>query len=301
MDRLDAMQVLVDIVAAGSLSAAARQLDMPLATVSRKLADLEAHLGTRLLIRSTRRLTLTEAGAAYIETCRRILEEIDQAEKLVAGEYTEPKGDLVVTAPVVFGRMHVLPIINDFLKAYPNINVRVILGDRWINLIEEHVDIAVRVGYLPDSNLVALPVGNARQVVCGSPGYFERHGIPAHPHDLLNHACVMFEGSLSFRDWMFSDGNKSVSVLIRNRLIVNSAEAAIDAAVAEIGITRVLSYQIANQVRENKLQVVLDNFELAALPIHLVHTGQGRLPLKLRAFLDFTAPRLRRVPSISSV
>jgi len=301
VDRLDAMQVLVDIVAAGSLSAAARQLDMPLATVSRKLADLEAHLGTRLLIRSTRRLTLTEAGAAYIETCRRILEEIDQAEKLVAGEYTEPKGDLVVTAPVVFGRMHVLPIINDFLKAYPNINVRVILGDRWINLIEEHVDIAVRVGYLPDSNLVALPVGNARQVVCGSPGYFERHGIPAHPHDLLNHACVMFEGSLSFRDWMFSDGNKSVSVLIRNRLIVNSAEAAIDAAVAEIGITRVLSYQIANQVRENKLQVVLDNFELAALPIHLVHTGQGRLPLKLRAFLDFTAPRLRRVPSISSV
>jgi len=298
VDRLDAMQVLVDIVAAGSLSAAARQLDMPLATVSRKLADLEAHLGTRLLIRSTRRLTLTEAGGAYIETCRRILEEIDQAEKLVAGEYTEPKGDLVVTAPVVFGRMHVLPIINDFLKAYPNINVRIILGDRWINLIEEHVDIAVRVGYLPNSNLVALPIGNARQVVCGSPGYFERHGVPAHPQDLLDHACVMFEGSLSFRDWMFSDGNKSVSVPIRNRLIVNSAEAAIDAAVAEIGITRVLSYQIAKQIRENKLQVVLDNFELAALPIHLVHTGQGRLPLKLRAFLDFASPRLRRVPSI---
>ncbi|HTV85461.1 MAG TPA: LysR family transcriptional regulator [Dyella sp.] len=297
MDRLEAMQVLVDIANAGSLSAAARHLNMPLATVSRKLADLEKHLQTRLIIRSTRRLTLTEAGEAYVATCKRILEEVEQAEKLVAGEYTEPKGDLVLTAPVVLGRMHVLPIINDFLKAYPNINIRAVFVDRWINLIEEHVDIAVRVGQLPDSGLVALPVGAARQVVCASPEYFKRHRPPVRPGDLFAHACVAFEGALPSHAWLFAENNQPVSTPVRARLVVNSAEAAIEAAIAGIGVTRVLSYQIARHVKEKKLKVVLEAFEPPALPIHLVHAGQGRLPLKLRAFLDFTVPRLRRVSS----
>jgi DNA-binding transcriptional LysR family regulator len=287
------MRVLVQIVEAGSLSSAGRILGMPLATVSRKLSELEAHIKTRLVLRSTRQLTLTDAGRAYVATCKRILEDIEQAERLAAGEYTAPKGDLVVTAPIVFGRTHVLPIIAEFLKAYPAINVRLVLGDRSINLLEDNVDLAIRIGELPDSSLVATRVGETRLMVCGSPSYLASHGRPMHPNELSGHACVTFERLMASTEWVFTVGKSALSIPIYSRLAVSTAEAAIDAAVAGVGITRVVAYQVATRCREGALERVLQDFESRPLPINMLYAGQGRLPLKVRAFLDFTGSRLR--------
>src|SRR6266849_5414068 len=178
MDRLDSMQVLITAVEAGSLSAAGRRLGIPLATVSRKVSELESHLRTRLLTRTRRGLTLTDAGRSYVEACKRILQEVGEAERAASGEYSAPKGDLIITAPIVFGRLHVLPIAMEFLKAYPEINIRIVLADRVVDLLEDHVDLAVRIGELPDSSLVATRVGSIRRVVCGSPGYFAERGTP---------------------------------------------------------------------------------------------------------------------------
>lgn len=292
-DRLDAMNILVAVVEAGSFSAAARKLDIPLATVSRKVVELESHLKTRLLLRSTRRLSLTEAGQAYVAACRRILEEVGEAERAASGEYTAPKGDLVITAPIVFGRLHVLPVIAEFLKTYPDIDVRLVLSDRMVHLLEDHVDVAVRIGKLPDSDLVAIRVGEISTVVCASPAYFAERGTPMSPEDLAAHDCVTLDVLTSAQSWNFTRGNSEVPITIHSRLIVNTAEAAVDAAIAGVGITRVLSYQIASARRTGALKVALEAFQPALWPINLVHAGQGRLPLKLRAFLDFAAQRLR--------
>ncbi len=296
MDRLEAMSILLTAVEAGSLSAAARRLGMPLATVSRKVSDLEAHLRTRLFNRTSRRLTLTDAGRSYVEACKRILEEVTEAERTVAGEYSAPKGDLIVTAPVVFGRLHVLPVITAFLKAYQAINVRLVLADRIVNLLEDNVDLAVRIGPLSDSGLVATRIGAIRQVVCGSPAYFAARGVPERPADLGRYDCITSDGLMSPDVWRFPAGKSTASLAIRSRLAVNSAQAAIDAAVAGLGVTRVLSYQAVDAMRAGSLEVVLQNFEPAPWPVSLIYAGRGRLiPLKLRAFLDFAAPRLKAV------
>jgi DNA-binding transcriptional LysR family regulator len=287
------MSVLVSAVEAGSLSAAARRLGSPLATVSRKVSELESHLKTRLLIRSSRRLTVTDAGRAYIEACKRILEEIAEAERAATGEYRAPKGALAVTAPIVFGRLHVLPIVIDFLEAYPEIEVRLSLADRVVNLVEDGVDLAVRIGDLPDSSLIATRVGAIRRVVCGSPRYFAARGTPREPRDLAAHDCVTFAGLSSANAWTFSKGKSELPVAIRSRLVVNTAEAAVDAAVAGVGVTRVLSYQIAEARRSGLLDVVLEEFEPVPWPVGLVYGDQGPMPLKLRAFVDFAAPRLK--------
>jgi DNA-binding transcriptional LysR family regulator len=291
MDRLDAMSVLVAAVETGSLSAASRKLRTPLPTVSRKVSELEAHLGTRLLIRSTRRLTLTDAGASYVAACRRILEQVGEAERAAAGEYNAPRGELIVTAPLAFGRLHVLPVVDNFLALFPQINVRLVLADRNVHLIDDDIDMAVRIGALPDSRMVATRVGFVRRVVCGSPAYFAGHGTPGTPEDLSGLDCVAFDALESATEWLFP---RERPVPVRSRLSVNTAEAAIDAAVAGVGITRVLSYQAARAVQDGKLQVVLAAFEPEPAPVHLVHAAQGTLPLKMRAFLDFAAPRLRK-------
>jgi DNA-binding transcriptional LysR family regulator len=293
MDRLEAMSTLVAAVEAGSLSAASRQLGMPLATVSRKVSELEAHLRTRLLIRTSRRLTLTDAGRSYMAACKRILDDIGEAERSAAGEYIAPKGDLVIAAPIVFGRVHVLPVAIEFLKSYPDIDIRVALADRVISLQEDDVDLAVRIGDLPDSSLVATRVGSIRRVVCGSPAYFAQRGTPRSPAELTGHDCISFDGLSSSNAWKFAVGKATVSVAIHSRLTVNTAEAAIDAALAAVGVTRVLSYQVADALRAGTLAFALRNFEPAPWPVNLVHAGQGLLPLKLRAFLDFAAPRLK--------
>jgi DNA-binding transcriptional LysR family regulator len=292
MDRLEAMSILVAAVEAGSLSAAARRLGTPLATVSRKVSELEAHLRTRLLNRTGRRLTLTDAGQSYVAACRRILEEVDEAERAASGEFSTPRGELIVTAPIVFGRLHVLPVVLDFLRAYPDIAIRLSLADRVINLLEEHVDVALRIGALPDSSLTATRVGAIRRVVCASPVYLAARGAPATPQELAAHDCVAFEG-LSGATWSFTQGKTETTVAIRPRLTVNTAEAAVDAAVAGVGLTRVLSYQAAPARRAGTLALALVDFEPEPWPVHLVYAGGRLSPLKLRAFLDFAAPRLR--------
>lgn len=293
MDRFGSMSVLVAVVEAGSLSGASRRLGMPLATVSRKVSELEAHLQTRLLHRSTRRVSLTEAGRAYFESCKRILENLGEAEAAARGEFQAPRGELVITAPIVFGRLHLLPVVAAFLKTHPEIDVRLVLADQLLNLLEHHVDLALRIGALPDSSLVALPLGTIRRVVCASPRYFATHGHPRLPADLARHDCVTFEGLMSPSIWHFAKGKIDVPIRIRSRLVVNTAEAAIDAAIAGVGVTRVLSYQIADALRRGELAIGLEAFEPEPMPVSLVHAGGRLLPIKLRAFLDFAAPRLR--------
>jgi DNA-binding transcriptional LysR family regulator len=293
MDRLAAMAVFVEAVDQGSLSAAGRALGLPLATVSRRLSELEAHIGTRLLTRSTRQLALTDAGQAYLAACRRILDEVGEAEREAAGEYSAPRGELVITAPVVFGRMHVLPLVSDFLCQYPDVHVRLVLGDRALNLLDEHVDLALRIGALPDSSLIAVRVGEVRRVVCASPAYFAERGVPVHPDDLIDHDGVIFDGLPSSASWMFRVDRADVAIPVRSRLTVNSANAAIDAAIAGLGITRVLSYQIVEAQRSGALQVVLQDYEPLPWPVQWVYARQGRLPVKLRAFIDTAVPALR--------
>jgi DNA-binding transcriptional LysR family regulator len=293
MDRLESMSTLLAAVETGSLSAASRKLGMPLATVSRKVSDLEAHLRTRLLNRTSRRLTLTDAGRSYVAACKRILEDIGEAERAVAGEYAAPRGDLMITAPIVFGRLHVLPVTVEFLKTYPDIDVRIALADRVVNLQEDDIDLAIRIGELPDSSLVATRVGTIRRVVCGSPAYFAGHGTPKSPGELSKHHCITFDGLTSPHSWRFLTGKSAVSVPIHSRLIVNTAEAAIDAAITGLGMTCVLSYQAAAALQAGTLSLALEKFEPVPSPVSLVYAGQGLLPQKLRAFLDFASPRLK--------
>ncbi|WP_022724524.1 LysR substrate-binding domain-containing protein, partial [Rhodopseudomonas sp. B29] len=264
-------------------------------TFSRKLMELEDHLGTRLLTRTTRRLELTDAGSGYVAACRRIIEDVSEAERRAAGEYVAPKGELVITAPIVFGRLHVLPVVTAFLAMFPEIDVRLVLSDRNVSLLDDHIDVAVRIGALRDSSMIATQVGAVRWVVCGSQDYFAAHGVPRTPTDLANHACVSFEGAAAAAPWSFKAKGKktAVAVPVRARLSVNSAEAALDAAAAGAGITRVLSYQAAAAVSAGKLKIVLSAFEPEPFPVSLLYLSQGVLPLKMRSFIDFAAPRLR--------
>lgn len=294
MDRLEAMAILLKVVDKGSFSAASRDLRVPLATISRKIGDLEKHLGTRLLVRTTRKVVPTDAGLAYMASARRILDEIDEAERIVAGEFHAPRGELVLTAPVLFGRLHILPLVTEFLGLYPDIDVRLLLSDRNLHLIEDHVDLAVRIGRLPDSAAIATRVGAMRTVVCASPKWLADHGEPRSPHDLANLPCVNFEFGAPAATWpfRFKDGS-AVEVPIRPRLSATTAEAAVWAARRGAGATRVLHYQCAEAVSEGALQILLPAFEVAPLPVHILYAGGGPLPSKTRAFLDFAPGKLR--------
>jgi DNA-binding transcriptional LysR family regulator len=294
MDRFEAMATLVAAIDGGSLSAASRALGMPLATVSRKVSDLEAHLGTQLVVRTSRRLELTEAGRSFVAASRRILDDIEEAERAASGEYRAPRGHLTLTASVMFGRLHVEPVLLDFLAAYPDITARLVLADHVVNLVDEHIDIAVRVGNLPDSLLVATRLGAVGWVTCASPRYLDSRGAPETPAALREHDCIMFEGLYSNDSWRFGIGENAMSVAIAPRFTVNTADAAIAAAIASAGITRVLSYQVREAVAAGALRLILRPYEPDPLPVHAVYPAQSLLPLKLRAFLDFAAPRLKQ-------
>ena len=293
MDRFESMSILGAAADAGRLSAAARRLGAPLATVSRKVSDLEARLHVRLLNRSARRLSLTDAGAAYVAACKRILEEVEEAERVASGEYSTPKGEIVVTAPIIFGRLHALPVVTAFLKAYPDIDLKLMLGDRIAHLVEDRIDVAIRIGRLPESSLVATPIGALRRVVCASPAYFARRGRLDSPQDLTRHDCITFEGLSAPAQWSFTIDRKEVATPVRSRLVVTTAEAAVDAAVAEVGVTRVLSYQAVQAIKAGALAVALEDFEPAPWPVNLVRAKRDLTPLKVRAFLDFATPRLK--------
>jgi len=303
MDRLEAMSVYAAIVDGGSLSAAGRRLGIPLATVSRKLADLEAHLKTRLITRSTRRLVLTDAGRDYLAACRQILDQVEEAERAASGAYAKVKGQLVVAAPIVLGRMHVVPVAAEFLELHPAVDIQLRLGDRNVNLIEEHVDLALRIGALPDSSLVATQVGAIRRVVCASPAYLERFGTPHSLDDLATHRCISFDGLDAGSAWVFAgkSGEKR-QVPVHSRMTVTTADAAIAASMTGLGLTRVLSYQVADALREGRLVRVLAPEEPPAVPASLIYPGQGRLPMKTRAFIDFAAARIReRLQALDAV
>ena len=300
MDRFEAMSFFVTAVDLGSFSAAARKLGTPLPTVSRKIAELEQHLNARLLVRSTRKLTVTEAGEAYLSACRTILDQVGDAERNASGEYSTPRGDMLVTAPIVFGRRYLLPVINDFLAAFPEIRIKLMLSDLNLQLIDNRIDIALRIGHLPDSSLISTPVGTVCRVLCGSPTYFAGAGRPKKPEDLEDHACVNFEALASGAMWSFAStrGQRpDIQIGVRPRLSVNTAEAAIDAAIAGVGVTHVLSYQAAHAVEEGSLTLVLRDFEPEPMPVTLVHVGQKMQPIKIRRFVEFCVPRLRRALS----
>ncbi len=287
------MSVLLSAVDSGSLSKASRRLGLPLATVSRKVAELEAHLRASLLVRSSRGLELTPAGRSYVTAAKAILEQLSEAERAAGGEYTEPKGDLVVTAPVMFGRLHVLPAVTGFLSAYPDVSVGLVLTDRIAHFLDDQVDVALRIGELPDSDLIATRLGSVRQVVCASPAYLAGRGTPAAPEDLAQHAMISFDSVSATSSWSFWSEGVPVAVSFRSRFSVNTTDAAIDAGLAGAGLVRAMSYQVVGHVHDRRLAVVLEAFEPPPRPVHLVYDGRNRLPLKLRAFVDFVVPRLR--------
>jgi DNA-binding transcriptional LysR family regulator len=294
MDRFEAMSVLLQVAETGSISAASRKLRTPLATVSRKVAELEQHLNTRLLMRSNRSVTLTPAGRAFVAASRRILTDLADAERVASGETKMMKGELTLSAPIALGRFYLLPVVVDFIKEHPNIDVRMMLVDRRVNMIEEHVDIGLRVGDLNDYSLVARKVGTVRRVVCASPAYLARRGVPKTPEDLKDHDCVTFENTLSSEHWIFRIGKTERSFPIHSRLVVSTAEAATDAAVAGLGLTRMLDYQIDALRRKGALQLVLESFRAPHKSVHLIYEAGPHLPLKVRTFVDFAAPRLKK-------
>ena len=293
MGRLEAMSIVLAAAEAGSLFAAARRLNTPQATASRKITELEEHLRIKLFDRSARKLVLTDAGSSYVAALKRILPDISVAERAASGEHTAPRGELVATAPIGLGRLYLVPILAEFFKSYPDITVRLVLGDRILSLPQEHIDVALRLGVLPDSRLMALRLGTTSRVVCASPAYLASHGTPAAPEDLAGHDCIIYEGFQAPDVWTFARGQADVAITIRPRLGVSTIEAACDAALAGIGLTRAFSYHVGPSIEEGALATVLDEYRLSPLPISFVYPAGRFLPVKLRVFLDFASPRLK--------
>jgi DNA-binding transcriptional LysR family regulator len=294
MDRVDQMAIFVEVAERGSFVQAARRLGRSPAAVTRAIAELETRLGVRLLNRTTRAVTLTEAGQGLLAGAKRVLADFDEIERATAGQGSAPRGELAVTAPIVFGRRHVTPIVTAFLKRYPDVNVRLLLLDRPIDLLDEGIDVAVRIGVLPDSSAVATQVGAVRRVVVAAPSYLARHAVLHAPADLSRHRIISFSGIGGTERWRFAGDAGEIVVRVLPRLTVSTAEAALDAAMSGFGITRVLSYQAAEALAAGTLVRLLAAHETQDLPVHLLYPA-GRYPApKLRAFIDFAAERLRR-------
>ncbi len=299
MDRWQAMRVFVQVVDSGGFAPAAKLLHMSAPSVTRAVAGLEDLIGTRLLVRTTRSLKLTAAGEGYVADCRRILAEIAEAEANAAGSFTQPAGLLTVTAPALFGRIHVLPVILDFLNRYPAMQVRTVFVDRVTNLVEEGLDVAVRIAALPASGLVARRIGSIRQVLCGSPDYFARRGEPEKPADLASHAVIGRDGLFGHSEWLFGQ-DSSIRVPVSPRLICNTNDAAIAAAVAGWGLSRFQSYQVAPEIEAGRLRIVLAEYEREPVPIHIVHAEGRMVSARVRAFVDFAAEHFRRRASMDA-
>jgi DNA-binding transcriptional LysR family regulator len=295
VDRLDAMKVFVTALDEGSLAGAGRKLRRSPAAVSRAIAFLEEHVGTELLHRTTRSIKLSEAGERYAAACRRVLIDLEEADVMAAGERSAPRGTLTVTATAFAGETILSPIIDAFLDAYPGVSVRLYLLDRFVNLIDEGIDVALRIAHLSDSSLVATRVGEVRRVVAAAPRYLAQNPRITEPADLAKHQIITF-ADLGIDSWSFPPVNGSSVPHMVNftpRLIVNSIRGAIVSAVNGRGVTRVLSYHIPKEVRDGSLEIVLKNHEPPPLPVHLI-APHGRLTVpKVRAFVDMALPRLR--------
>jgi len=293
MDRLEAMSIVLAVAEAGSLSAAARHRKVPLATVSRKVSELEAHLHTKLFNRSSRALVPTDAGRSYLAASKRILADVAEAERAASGEYATPRGDLSVSAPVFLGRLYLQPVLAEFLATFPEVDVQLGLQDRAVDLLDEHVDVALRIGPLADSSLIAVRIGEICQVACASPAYLKSRGTPKSPADLSAHDCISFPPVQSPRAWRFKRDETEYVVPVRSRLIVSNLESACDAARAGIGITVAFSYHVAQSIEAGELTPLLRDFQPPPLPVSFVYSPNRFMPVKLRAFLDFAVPRLR--------
>jgi len=286
MDRIDAMQAFVAVVDLKGFAPAARKLGLSPPAVTRLIAALEHRLGARLLQRTTRQAALTDVGSRYLERARRILADVEEAEASVEGERTTPSGRLVVSAPIGFGRLHVSPVMTAYLARYPEVSGELRLSDRMINLVEDGVDLAVRIGHLADSSLVARHVGEMRRIVVGSSAYLKARGEPKTPAAITSHQTIQFGATTAPPDWRFVEDGREIRVTCTPRFATNSADAAIQYAEQGGGLTRVLAYQAADAIKRGRLRVVLEKFEQPALPIHIVYPTSRLLSAKVRAFVD---------------
>jgi len=293
MDQLHLMKVFVGVGEEESFAAASRRLDLSPAAVTRAIGALEEQLGVKLLTRTTRSVRLTEPGRRYLDDCRQILASIAEANDAVAGENAAPRGHLSVTAPVLFGKSFVMPCIVRYLREYPAVDVSAWLLDRTVNLVDEGMDVAVRIGHLPDSGMRAIRVGQVRRVLCASPDYLAQHGVPEHPADLLRHTVIAATGISPRVDWKFGAADDPTTVRMHPRLTVTSNDAAIIAALSGLGIARLLSYQIGDEVAAGTLRIVLERYEEEAWPVHILHRENRFGSAKVRAFIDMLAQHLR--------
>lgn len=299
MDRLHLMTVFVAVAEAESFAGGARRLGMSPPAVTRAVAALEKRLGVKLLNRSTRFVRATEAGRRYLEDSRRIIAVVDDADDAAAGIDAEPHGHLTVTAPVLFGKMFILPAILQYLERHRAMTVSALFLDRVVNLLEEGLDVGVRIGELPDSSMKATRVGTVRRVLCAAPEYLKEYGAPANPAGLAAHAIIAASGVSPTNEWKFRQGAKSLTVRVQPRLTVNNNDAAIEGVLQGFGITRLLSYQIAPQVASGRLKIILNEFEPPPLPIHILHSEGRYASAKIRSFVDLIAERLRKDRALS--
>lgn len=293
MDRFFQMGVYVAVAEEQSFAAAARRLGMSAPAVTRAIAALEETLGVKLLSRTTRYVRTTDAGQRYLDDARQILARVQEADEGAAGINADPRGHLTVTAPVLFGKIFVMPHLVEFLQRYPSVEVSALFLDRVVNMMEEGVDVGVRIGALPDSSMRALRVGQVRRICCASPDYLAQHGIPQTPEDLSRHHIVAASGVTPSIEWKFGDGDKVKAIRLKPRLTVSSNDGAIAAVLKNAGITRLLSYQVAHELERGTLKTILSEYEAAALPIHVVHREGRDGSAKIRSFVDFMAQALR--------
>lgn len=294
MEKLQSLRVFVAVADAGSFSGGARSLGISAPSATRGVAEVEAATGARLFIRTTRQLRLTEPGRAYLEEVRDILRQLQAADDAVSGAAAQPVGMLRITCPQEFGRLHLAPLVTDFLEAHDGISAELVMLDRVVNLVEEGFDLALRIGPLPSSELTAVKVGEVRRVICGAPGYITAYGMPAVPSDLPGHRLIAARTDAAPLEWRFG-ADETTALRIKPRLTMNSVAASLDLARRGWGLTQALSYQIAEDVEQDRLRVLLAAFEPTPLPVHMVHVEGRRAAGKVRAFLDFAAPRLRRI------
>ena len=295
MDLLRAMTTFVRIVDGGSLTAAALALDTSLPTVVRTLAALEGHLGARLLNRTTRRIRLTEEGAQYLERCRAILSDVEEAEAGLESGNLEPQGMLGVTASVLFGRRYVAPIVSEFVRRYRHVSADMLFVDRFVNLVDEGLDVGIRIGHLGDSSLVAIPVGQVRRVVCASPQYLRQAGAPRKPADIRSHRCIRHTGLSPRSEWHFRAGQRSVVTPIHSVVTCNDIDSSLSACMNGLGLGMFLSYQVAAGRKSGKLECVLEEFEMEPLPVQIIYPHSRLLSAKVRAFVDVCVGRLRSI------
>lgn len=299
LDRLHRMAVFVAVVEAGGFAGAARKLGISPPGVTRAIAELENHLGVRLLTRSTRVVRVTEVGERYAQDCRRILAEVDEADEAASGQHSAPRGRLTLTAPVLFGARYVTPIVAEYLARFPEVTASCWFLDRIVNMMDEGVDVAIRIGELPDSSMQAVRVGQVRQLVVGAPAYLARHAAPAHPQALQQHSVISASPVTPTPEWRWMRDGQAFAVRLQPRMLTTSNDSAVAAAVAGLGLTRVMSYQVADELRDGRLQTVLAEFESAPLPVHVVHREGRHATQKARAFLDLAIERLRASPALA--